>query len=344
MKGHRIGGAQISPMHANFIENAGDARSEDAVALMTEARRRAFEQFGVELEHEVQFLEPARAAARRGRRRRRRGEVRVVSRPPRQSPAREAVARLPSRARVASSSCRPAARSRSALAAAIVAVLAFAAARETSVFAVRTIEVRGVDPKLARHVDAALAPLEGVSLLKIRSDQVERLATSLPSVADVTLRPRLSEHVARRRRAEEPAAVVRHGAHAWLVSRRGRLMERIAQRTHRRLPRIWLAQPLGVPVGATLAPGAGGGGGRRSSTRCAARRSRGRSARFARSDGQWTYVLRGGVQIRVGDRSRPRAQARGRTPRSCARTPIFGYLDVSVPQRPVAHENSQVSG
>jgi UDP-N-acetylenolpyruvoylglucosamine reductase len=56
LRGHRIGGAQISPMHANFIENAGEARSEDAVALMIEARRRAREQFGVDLRHEVQFL------------------------------------------------------------------------------------------------------------------------------------------------------------------------------------------------------------------------------------------------------------------------------------------------
>jgi len=56
LKGHRIGGAQISPMHANFIENAGGARSADAVALMAEARRRASEQFGVELQHEVEFL------------------------------------------------------------------------------------------------------------------------------------------------------------------------------------------------------------------------------------------------------------------------------------------------
>ena len=58
LKGHRIGGAQISPRHANFIENAGRARSADAVALMAEASRRAREQFGVELEHEVEFLGP----------------------------------------------------------------------------------------------------------------------------------------------------------------------------------------------------------------------------------------------------------------------------------------------
>jgi UDP-N-acetylmuramate dehydrogenase len=58
LKGHRIGGAQISPRHANFIENADGARSDDAVALMAEARRRALEQFGVDLQHEVEFLGP----------------------------------------------------------------------------------------------------------------------------------------------------------------------------------------------------------------------------------------------------------------------------------------------
>ncbi|MFL5960088.1 MAG: UDP-N-acetylmuramate dehydrogenase [Gaiellaceae bacterium] len=56
LKGHRIGGAQISPKHANFIENADGATTADALALMAEARRRAHEQFGVRLEHEVEFL------------------------------------------------------------------------------------------------------------------------------------------------------------------------------------------------------------------------------------------------------------------------------------------------
>jgi UDP-N-acetylmuramate dehydrogenase len=56
LKGHRIGGAQISPKHANFIENADGATTADALALMMEARRRVHEQFGVLLEHEVEFL------------------------------------------------------------------------------------------------------------------------------------------------------------------------------------------------------------------------------------------------------------------------------------------------
>jgi UDP-N-acetylmuramate dehydrogenase len=58
LRGHDIGGARISPVHANFIENVdGQASSADVVALMAEARRRA-RQEGVELEHEVQMLGP----------------------------------------------------------------------------------------------------------------------------------------------------------------------------------------------------------------------------------------------------------------------------------------------
>jgi UDP-N-acetylenolpyruvoylglucosamine reductase len=58
LKRHRVGGAMISPMHANFIENADAATSADCVALMNEARRRARERFGVDLEREVAFVGP----------------------------------------------------------------------------------------------------------------------------------------------------------------------------------------------------------------------------------------------------------------------------------------------
>ncbi len=57
LKGHTAGGARISPVHANFIENHDGARSADVIALMREARRRAAER-GVDLEHEVQMLGP----------------------------------------------------------------------------------------------------------------------------------------------------------------------------------------------------------------------------------------------------------------------------------------------
>ncbi len=264
-----------------------------------------------------------------------------MSRPPRQSPAREAVARLPTRAR--SLELMPSGRSIAfGLATAVVALLAFATARETSVFAVRTIEVRGVDPKLARRVETALEPVRGVSLLKVHSGQVERLATSLPSVAGVTYDRAFPSTLRVVVQAEEPVAVVRHRAHAWLVSRRGRVMERVAQRTHRRLPRVWLAQALGVPVGATLAPGRGA---EEVAIIDALRgEALARQVRTVRQvDGQWTYVLRGGVQIRIGDRTDiPLKLAVAAA--ILRRTPIFGYLDVSVPQRPVARENSQVSG
>ena len=56
LKGHRIGGAIISPRHANFIENAGGATTADCLALVSEARRRAREEHGVELEQEVVVL------------------------------------------------------------------------------------------------------------------------------------------------------------------------------------------------------------------------------------------------------------------------------------------------
>jgi UDP-N-acetylmuramate dehydrogenase len=56
LKGHVIGGARISPVHANFIENTGGASSADVAALVVEARRCVRERYGVELQHEVELL------------------------------------------------------------------------------------------------------------------------------------------------------------------------------------------------------------------------------------------------------------------------------------------------
>jgi UDP-N-acetylmuramate dehydrogenase len=56
LRGHRIGDAQISNKHANFIENLGAARAADVHALMLEAQRRVRERFGIELEAEVELV------------------------------------------------------------------------------------------------------------------------------------------------------------------------------------------------------------------------------------------------------------------------------------------------
>jgi len=55
-RGLEVGGARFSEKHANFVENMGNASTADVLALMAEGRRRVREQFGVELEAEVQLL------------------------------------------------------------------------------------------------------------------------------------------------------------------------------------------------------------------------------------------------------------------------------------------------
>jgi UDP-N-acetylmuramate dehydrogenase len=56
LKGHRIGGAQISPLHANFITNLGGATAADVLALMHEAQARVFAQTGRRLVPEVKMI------------------------------------------------------------------------------------------------------------------------------------------------------------------------------------------------------------------------------------------------------------------------------------------------
>jgi cell division septal protein FtsQ len=228
------------------------------------------------------------------------------------------------------------------LALAVLAMLLYLGARETPVFAVRTIDVQGARPPVARRVEAALRPLEGKSLLKVRGDQVARLATALPSIASVTYDRAFPNTLRVRVEAEQPVAVVRRGIEAWLVSRRGRLIKRIAQGTHKALPRIWLPQSVAMSIGGTLAAGGG--------AEEVAMLDALRGARLARrvgsvhdESGQWIYVVRGGLEVRVGTRSQlalKLAIAR----RILDQNTVITYLDVSAPDRPVAEQEPQLSG
>jgi UDP-N-acetylmuramate dehydrogenase len=56
LKGHRVGNATWSDVHANFIVNLGGATAADVLALIRLARERVFTQFGIRLETEVRFL------------------------------------------------------------------------------------------------------------------------------------------------------------------------------------------------------------------------------------------------------------------------------------------------
>jgi len=52
-KGLRVGGAEVSPVHANFIVNRGGASCSDVVILMNEVRQRVFDAAGILLDREV---------------------------------------------------------------------------------------------------------------------------------------------------------------------------------------------------------------------------------------------------------------------------------------------------
>lgn len=56
LKGHRIGGAEVSPKHANFIINAGGARASDIESLITTVADRVQAVHGISLHHEVRFM------------------------------------------------------------------------------------------------------------------------------------------------------------------------------------------------------------------------------------------------------------------------------------------------
>ncbi|MBK7595871.1 MAG: UDP-N-acetylmuramate dehydrogenase [Gemmatimonadetes bacterium] len=56
LKGLRVGGVEVSPMHANYFVNTGDGTAADVIALMQQVRHRVRERWSVELVPEVKLI------------------------------------------------------------------------------------------------------------------------------------------------------------------------------------------------------------------------------------------------------------------------------------------------
>jgi cell division septal protein FtsQ len=219
-------------------------------------------------------------------------------------------------------------------------------ARETSMFAVTAIEVEGASPTLAVQVRAALRSYQGRSLVVVDGERVAELANGLPAVRSSVV-DRAFPHTLRIRVVPEvPVAVLRRGPDSWLVSARGRVIGRTARGTHRALPRIWLPARTEIELGVLLADEPGALAARSLAAFVGSGLTR--QIVFVRAlDGQITLGLRGGLELRLGppvDLRLKIAIAHGILPTLAL--PSAGgpdYLDLAVPERPVAGRNPQVS-
>jgi cell division protein FtsQ len=210
-------------------------------------------------------------------------------------------------------------------------------ARSTPMFAVQKIEVEGAPPAVAAHVRAALAPIEGQSLLALNNAEVERRLAKLSDVAAAGYDRNFPHTLRVTVRPEHPVAVARRGQKAWLVAASTHAITEVPLGTHRELPRIWLAHSGEPQVGATLTDRFGLRAVRALAfARLAHFKGRVRMVRVQERD--LTFRLASGLELRLGalraiplklaiaQRVIPGLLAQGR----------YLYLDVSVPARPVA--------
>jgi UDP-N-acetylmuramate dehydrogenase len=56
LKGFKVGGAQVSDRHANFIINVEKAKSRDVLKLMEIVSKKVYNRFNIELSPEVQIV------------------------------------------------------------------------------------------------------------------------------------------------------------------------------------------------------------------------------------------------------------------------------------------------
>ena len=229
----------------------------------------------------------------------------------------------------------------------VLAAGAYVAARQTSIFAVRAIEVRGGTPALRAQVRAALAEDVGRSLLRVNGDTVSHALTPLPGVRTFSF-DRAFPHTLRIVvRPEVPVLILRRvpGTDAFLVAASGRVIRRLAHSHLSSLPRVWVRKDVNVtvgdPAGADIAHAAG-----------ALALLRGAplpgGVHVVRATAkELTLILGGGLEVRLGDSGDLRlklAIARRILRATGVATTGGGYVDVSVPERPVLATNSKLAG
>jgi hypothetical protein len=134
--------------------------------------------------------------------------------------------------------------------------------------------------------------------------------------------------------------VLRRGSESWLLSERGRVLRRVGRGAHARLPRIWSAEQ--AEPGAFV---------RDNTTATAARvvreLRRGFPARVRTvSAGREGIVLQlaSGLDLRLGDADELALKLAVAGQVLALVEAGTGYLDVSIPERPVAGGNPQVEG
>jgi cell division protein FtsQ len=218
------------------------------------------------------------------------------------------------------------------------------AARTTSLFAVQQVEVRGANAGVAADIRVALGATEGRSLLALDLPSLEGRLEAIPTVADATLDRAFPHRLAVVVVPERPVAVLRQGADSWLASARGRVVATLVRGARPTLPRIWLGRGATPRVGVVLA------GDPAAAVRAVAPLAGSslpvRVASVRATKHELTLVLRSGLEVRLGDGSQlplKLAVAARILPSLASES---GYLDVAVPERPVAAErlNSQVEG
>jgi cell division protein FtsQ len=227
-----------------------------------------------------------------------------------------------------------------------LALAGYVGARETSVFAVRSIEITGGTPPIRAAVRAALAPEAGKSLLRIDGDELDRRLAPVPTVLSARF-DRAFPHTLRVVvTPERPVLLLRSGRDGWVVSARGRVLRKVRNTRLSSLPRLWVPRPTRVAVGATLAP-EDGAAAAAALAPVAGTRFPGH-IRFVRAGrDELTFVLRSGLQVRLGNGGdlRLKLAIARRLIAATGADAAIGYLDLSVPQRPVVSTSQpQVEG